>query len=68
MRKNFLIFAVLCLLFGIVSGMSYDDERAGEESYCENVQNGTWPDFKSQGKTVCTAYEFDKAQKVEYLY
>jgi hypothetical protein len=43
--KGAILAIVLLLIFGIVSQMSYEDELAMQQEYCENVFNGVWPPY-----------------------
>ena len=46
MRFAFLIL-ILTILFGFVGINDYDDALEQQKVYCENVNNGVWPDYKS---------------------
>ncbi|ALH23546.1 hypothetical protein PM396_gp47 [Xanthomonas phage vB_Xar_IVIA-DoCa1] len=51
--KVLLAIAAIVAAFGVVGSMDYRDEVREQLSYCENVKNGVWPDFKEWGETEC---------------
>ncbi|WVW77381.1 hypothetical protein Bhz58_00050 [Stenotrophomonas phage vB_SmaS_Bhz58] len=52
--KVLLAIAAIVAAFGVVGSMDYRDEVREQLSYCENVKNGVWPDFKEWGETECS--------------
>jgi len=49
MRIIFGLVAII-VLFGVVGAMDCEDEQAAAVSYCENVRDKVWPDFKGYKK------------------
>ena len=49
------IAAVLAIAaaFGIVGGMDYEDEKAQQALYCDNVKSGLWPDYEGTYVSEC---------------
>ena len=42
------LLAFACLLFVFVSSLSYEDEVADTNFYCEQVSANKWPDYKPE--------------------
>lgn len=49
----FLLFLILAGVLSVTS-MSFNDEVAEEEFYCEQVLAGHWPDYKQIADEVCS--------------
>lgn len=47
------IIIALLLLLGIVGRMDTEDEEAAAVTYCENVRDKVWPDYKGIYKKEC---------------
>lgn len=64
--KNVFIGLAIGLLLGVVSSMDYEDAKAEEALYCDNVKNGVWPDYDGTYADVCEA-EYGKAKKFKNI-
>ena len=51
---KFLLAFVVVILLAFVSEMSYQDEIAERETYCDMVEAGKWPDYKGIYATECS--------------
>ena len=60
--KNVFIGIAIGLLLGVVGSMDYEDAKAEEALYCDNVKNGVWPDYEGTYAKVCEA-EYAKPKK-----
>ncbi len=60
--KNVFIGLAIGLLLGVVGSMDYEDAKAEEALYCDNVKNGVWPDYEGTYAKVCEA-EYGKPKK-----
>lgn len=56
-RKLTTVAAVLALFaaFGFVGAMDYEDAKAEEALYCDNVKAGVWPDYEGTYVSQCEA-------------
>lgn len=55
-NQNILLFFIgigLSVAIGLAHSLSYQDALQEQQSYCENVEEGTWPDYKENFKEVC---------------
>lgn len=48
-----LVVAVIAAAFAIVGTLDSEDAEIQQAEYCENVKDGTWPDFKKNYKNFC---------------
>ena len=56
MSKNLSLFFIgvaLSTTIGLAHSLSYQDALAEQQAYCENVDQGIWPDYKKIYKKVC---------------
>ena len=60
--KTVLIAVAVVALFGIVGHFDYEDAKAEEALYCDNVKNCVWPDYEGTYAKVCEA-EYGKPKK-----
>lgn len=54
--KNILLFFIgiaLSVAIGLAHSLSYQDALAEQQSYCQNVEHGVWPDYKKNFEEVC---------------
>lgn len=51
-QKYVLAFTSLMLL-GLVGSYDYDEAKASEKLYCENVASGVWPAYKEIDGVHC---------------
>lgn len=51
--KTTLIIAAVVLVFLVVGGQDYQDAKRDEQTYCDNVKSGAWPDYQGNAKEVC---------------
>lgn len=51
--KTTLIIAAVVLVFLAVGGQDYQDAKRDEQTYCDNVKSGAWPDYQGNAKEVC---------------
>lgn len=59
MKRAFLYMALgvlITLCVAKVSNMEYQDNRDRDKRYCENVRNGTWPDYDKLYAKMCRKY------------
>ncbi len=56
-RKLTITAAVLAMLaaFGFAGQMDYEDAKAEEALYCDNVKSGVWPDYEEIYVSQCEA-------------
>lgn len=52
--RNCLVMSASLIAFVILGRAGYKDEVRQQLAYCENVKDGTWPDYKETYKTECT--------------
>jgi hypothetical protein len=48
--------AVIMMIIGaflLVGGMDYQDAVMEQQTYCDNVQAGYWPDYNGNAAEVC---------------
>ena len=57
---NCLILVLIFNIFFVVQRMAFKDEVRQQLAYCENVKDGTWPDYKETYKTECTQDRIEK--------
>ena len=60
--KTVLIGIAIGLALGVVGSMDYEDAKAEEALYCNNVKSGIWPDYEGTYAKVCEA-EYGKPKK-----
>jgi len=51
--KSCIFVALLVFIIGIVGRLDADDEKEESQIYCQNVDDGIWPDFKNVKETAC---------------
>lgn len=51
--KNYIVFAVIVVLIGLVGHMDQKDEIIELRIYCENVRDGVWPDYNNIYELEC---------------
>jgi len=51
--KSCIFVALLVFIISIVGRLYADDEKAEMQIYCQNVNDGIWPDFKNIKETAC---------------
>ena len=68
-RKLIVIAGIVAFvaLLGMAGQMDFEDAKAEEALYCDNVKNGVWPDYDGIYADVCEA-EYGKAKKVKKKY
>lgn len=67
--KNKAVTVIAVVAFGllcVVGRLDYEDAVAEEALYCNNVKNGTWPDYDGIYADVCEA-KYGKAKKVKNI-
>ena len=55
-NKNIVLFFIgvaLSAAIGLAHSLSYQDALQEQQSYCSNVEQGTWPDYKKNYDKVC---------------
>ena len=55
-NKNTLLFFIgltLSTAIGLAHSLSYQDAIADQQTYCENISQGIWPDYKKNFEKVC---------------
>lgn len=50
---SILSIVAIIVVFGLVGGMDYQDEQLEQQTYCDNVQAGYWPDYKGIAGEAC---------------
>lgn len=58
MKRNITpIVAVVAIVaaLGFVGAMDYEDAKAEEALYCDNVKSGIWPDYEGTYVSQCEA-------------
>ena len=54
--KNIVLFFIglaLSSAIGLAHSLSYHDALADQQTYCSNVDQGIWPDYKKNYEKVC---------------
>jgi len=52
-RPTFWYLVLILLTMGMVGNMDYQDEVAEATTYCQNVEEGVWPDYNGTYDRWC---------------
>jgi hypothetical protein len=48
-----LVIMIVTVMLMYVGNAEYEDEKAEEETYCQMVKEGFWPDYNGNYKELC---------------
>ena len=51
--KSFLSIVAIIVVFGLVGEQDYQDEQLEQQTYCDQVEDGIWPDYKGIAGEAC---------------
>lgn len=52
-RVNWLIVAIVVAALALVAIVGIDDPELEQQTYCQNVKEGVWPDYEGTYKQEC---------------